>query len=169
MILSGEYDVVLASRILGKGARAGGMPTYKYVANRCLTAFQNVMMGVKLSEFHTGYRAFRRSVIERLPLMENSDDFVFDNQMLAQVAWFGFRIGEISCPTRYFPEASSINFRRSVTYGIGVLQTSVAFRLERWGLGRRAIFSDEGRHIQCERAEDSGIVDERWPHFTVPP
>src|SRR5688572_26873677 len=124
MLLSGEYDIILGSRILGKGARKGGMPAYKYFSNRALTAFQNVLLGVKLSEFHTGYRAFHRRVLETLPLEENSDDFVFDNQMLAQAVRSGFRVGEISCPTRYFAEASSINFRRSVRYGLGVLATS---------------------------------------------
>src|SRR5262245_48906318 len=128
MIASGEYDVALGSRILGVGALTGGMPLYKYVSNRFLTAFQNLLMGYKLSEYHTGYRAFARPVLEALPLEENSDDFVFDNQMLAQIIYFGYRVGEVSCPTRYFAEASSINFRRSVTYGFGVLGTSLAFR-----------------------------------------
>jgi len=142
MIVSGEYDVVLGSRILGNGALKGGMPRYKYLANRALTAWQNLLMGQKLSEFHTGYRAWHRSVLERLPLMNCSDDFVFDNQMLAQTIHFGFRIAEISCPTRYFPEASSINFPRSVVYGLGVLGTSVSFRLHRLGLRRSALFED---------------------------
>jgi glycosyltransferase involved in cell wall biosynthesis len=141
MIASGIYDVVLGSRILGKTARSGGMPRYKYVANRSLTAFQNLMLGSKLSEFHTGYRAFARKVLEELPLLADSDDFVFDNQVLAQVVAGGFAIGEISCPTRYFPEASSINFRRSVRYGLGVLGTSLAYRLWRLGLARPRIFS----------------------------
>ena len=114
MIASEEFDVVLASRILGRGALVGGMPMYKYVSNRVLTLFENIMIGQKLSEYHTGYRAWSRAVLEKLPLRNNSEDFVFDNQMLAQSAYFGFRIGEISCPTKYFPEASSINFRRSV-------------------------------------------------------
>jgi len=143
MIASGHYDAVLASRILGKGALAGGMPLYKYVANRLLTAAENVMLGQKLSEYHSGYRAWSRAVLERLPLLACSDDFVFDNQMLAQAVHQGFRIGEISCPTRYFAEASSINFRRSVTYGIGVLQTATQFRLHRWGLRRSALFPDQ--------------------------
>ena len=111
MISSDQYDVVLASRILGKGALAGGMPLYKYFANRCLTLAQNVLMGQKVSEYHSGYRVFSREVLETLPLDACSDDFVFDNQMLAQTAWFGFRIGEISCPTKYFEQASSINFK----------------------------------------------------------
>ena len=127
MIASSEYDVVLGSRILAQSAVAGGMPRYKYLANRLLTATQNWLMGQKLSEYHTGYRAFARTVLETLPLDENSDDFVFDNQMLCQAIRAGFRIGEISCPTRYFPEASSINFRRSVTYGLGVLRCSIGY------------------------------------------
>jgi len=143
MIGSGHYDAVFASRILGQGALAGGMPLYKYVANRLLTAFQNVVMGQKLSEYHTGYRAWSRTVLEQLPLRTCSDDFVFDNQMVAQTAWFGFRIGEISCPTRYFAEASSINFRRSCTYGLGVLCTAITYRLARWGLRPSALFAVE--------------------------
>lgn len=134
MIASEVYDVVLGSRILGRTAREGGMPLYKYVSNRALTAFQNLLLGSKLSEFHTGYRAFSRNVLETLPLLANSDDFVFDNQMLAQAVAFGFRIGEISCPTKYFPEASSINFSRSVKYGVGVLATSIEYRAWRHGV-----------------------------------
>ena len=145
MIAFGEYDVVLGSRILGKGALAGGMPLYKYVANRFLTLAQNLLMSQKLSEYHTGFRAFSREVLESLPLEENSDDFVFDNEMLAQAAFFGWRIGEISCPTRYFEDASSINFSRSVKYGFGVLSTSLKFRLHRWKLIKSKIFSDSGR------------------------
>ncbi len=144
---SDEFDIVLGSRILGAGAREGGMPLYKYIANRALTAFENLLLGIKLSEFHTGYRTFTRRVLETLPLAECSDDFVFDNQMLAQAAMFGFRIGEISCPTRYFPEASSINFRRSVVYGMGVLGTSIRFRLHRTGLRRDRLFDHEGRKL----------------------
>jgi len=125
---------VLASRILGKGALAGGMPLYKYVANRGLTFLQNLLMGQKLSEYHSGYRAWSRTVLESLALGRCSDDFVFDNQMLAQAMDADYRIGEISCPTRYFPEASSINFRRSVIYGLGVLKTALVYRLHRWGL-----------------------------------
>ena len=136
MIGSGDYDVALGSRILGTGALRGGMPRYKYFANRILTAFENILLGAKLSEYHTGFRAFSREVLETLPLDANSDDFVFDNQMLAQAVIFGFRIGEISCPTKYFTEASSINFRRSVIYGLGVVATSLQFRLHRWGLTR---------------------------------
>ena len=141
MIAEGEFDVVLASRILGVGALAGGMPVYKYIANRFLTLVQNILVGHKLSEYHTGYRAWSRKTLESLPLLNNSDDFVFDNQMLAQTIYLGFRIGEISCPTRYFPEASSINFKRSVIYGLGVLLNSVRFRLQRMGLKNYPIFS----------------------------
>ncbi len=145
---SDEFDVVLGSRILGRGARKGGMPFYKYVANRLLTAVENIFLGLKLSEYHTGYRTFTRKVLETLPLAECSDDFVFDNQMLAQSAMFNFRIGEISCPTRYFPEASSINFSRSVVYGLGVLGTSVRYRLHRAGLRRDRLFDPEGKKLQ---------------------
>jgi glycosyltransferase involved in cell wall biosynthesis len=134
MIASGHYDVVLASRILGGGALAGGMPKWKYVANRGLTFVENILLGQKLSEFHTGYRAWSRRVLERLPYNRCSDDFVFDNQIIAQAIDAGFRIGEISCPTRYFEEASSIGFRRSVVYGFGVLETALRFRLARMGL-----------------------------------
>jgi glycosyltransferase involved in cell wall biosynthesis len=140
MIAYGEYDVVLASRILGSGALEGGMPLYKYISNRFLTAIQNILLNYKLSEYHTGYRAFSRRVLESLPLEENTDDFVFDNEMLAQVIYFGYRIGEVSCPTRYFADASSINFGRSVKYGLGVLATSMKFRLQKMGLGRFRIF-----------------------------
>lgn len=147
-VASGEYDVVLGSRILGAGALKGGMPRYKYIANRFLTAIENLLLGIKLSEYHTGYRAFSREVLETLPLNENSDDFVFDNQMLAQAVAFGFRLGEVSCPTKYFAEASSINFRRSVVYGFGVLGTAVRFRLHRWGLIRSPLFDEAGRHLE---------------------
>lgn len=143
MIASGHYDAVFASRILGRGALIGGMPVYKYVFNRMLTLFQNILMQQKLSEYHTGYRAWNRQVLERLPLLECSDDFVFDNQMIAQAAWFGFQLGEISCPTKYFPEASSINFARSCTYGLGVLKTSIEYRLARWGLRSSPLFTTE--------------------------
>jgi glycosyltransferase involved in cell wall biosynthesis len=140
MVVSGEYDVILGSRIIGGKARAGGMPLYKYVFNRFLTLAENFMLGSKLSEFHTGYRAFSRKVLEALPLHRNSDDFLFDNEMLAQAIYFDFRIGEISCPTRYFSEASSINFRRSVVYGLGVLWTALRFRIQQWGVARFRIF-----------------------------
>lgn len=147
LVASDEFDVVLGSRILGSGALKGGMPYWKYAANRWLTGAENVLLGMKLSEYHTGYRAFSRKVLETLPLEENSDDFVFDNQMLAQAVRFGFRIGEISCPTKYFPEASSINFKRSVIYGLGVLGTAVAYRLHVWGVKRSKIFEDGGRKL----------------------
>jgi hypothetical protein len=147
MIAYSEYDAALGSRILGVSALQGGMPRYKYVANRFLTLFQNLLLGYKLSEYHTGYRAFSRKVLESLPLEENSDDFLFDNQMLAQIIYFGFRIGEISCPTRYFAEASSINFRRSVQYGFGVLATSLMFRLQKLHLASFDIFREEGHRL----------------------
>ncbi len=140
MIASGHYAVVLGSRMLGRGALAGGMPLYKYIANRLLTFFENLMLGLKLSEYHTGYRAWSRAALEALALERCSDDFVFDNEMLAQAVFAGLPIGEISCPTRYFAEASSINFRRSVVYGLGVLQTAVAFRLARWKLRASPLF-----------------------------
>ncbi len=142
MIASDEFDVVLGSRILGRGALAGGMPMYKYVANRALTFLQNLALGQKLSEYHTGYRAWSRAVLEALPLDRCSDDFVFDNQMLALAIDRDFRIGEISCPTQYFPEASSINARRSIVYGLGVLRTSAEFRLQRMRLIRSRLFSE---------------------------
>jgi hypothetical protein len=141
MITSGHYDVVLASRILGGKARKSGMPLYKYVANRFLTFFENLMLGVKLSEYHSGYRAFSRAVLEALPLKENSDDFIFDNEMIAQAVFHGYEIGEISCPTRYFEDASSINFSRSVTYGFGVLSTSIKFALQKLGLISSPLFN----------------------------
>ncbi|NJC05842.1 glycosyltransferase involved in cell wall biosynthesis [Sphingomonas kaistensis] len=145
MIASGHYDAVFASRILGNGALAGGMPLYKYVANRCLTALQNLLMGAKLSEYHTGYRAWSRDVLETLALPACSDDFVFDNQMIAQTMWKDFQIGEISCPTRYFEEASSINFRRSCTYGFGVLGTAFLYRLCKMGLTSSELFTSKER------------------------
>lgn len=141
MIVSGHYDVVLGSRILGGTALKGGMPLYKYVANRFLTLVENLALGVKLSEYHTGFRAYSRQALETLPLENNSDDFVFDNEILAQAVYFGFRIGEISCPTRYFEEASSINFPRSVKYGLGVMATSCRFLLQKTGIIHSAIFS----------------------------
>jgi glycosyltransferase involved in cell wall biosynthesis len=147
MVSSGVYDVVLGSRILGGGALKGGMPLYKYVANRMLTAFQNLFLGAKLSEYHTGFRAFSKEVLQTLPLLENSDDFVFDNQMLAQSVMFGFRIGEISCPTRYFEEASSINFTRSVKYGLGVLLTTASFVAHRVGVAKSPLFDTTGRKV----------------------
>ena len=147
MIASGHYDVALGSRILGNGTLAGGMPLYKYLANRALTFFENLMLGAKLSEYHTGFRAFSREVLEALPLEENSDDFVFDNEMLAQAIYFGYRVGEISCPTRYMEEASSIGFWRSVRYGLGVVRVSIAFRLARWGIGDFGIFNCAGARL----------------------
>ena len=164
MIASGHYDAVFGSRILGNGALRGGMPRYKYVFNRLLTAFQNLVMGQKLSEYHTGYRAWDRSVLEKLPLLACSDDFVFDNQMIAQAAWHGFRIGEISCPTKYFPEASSINFRRSCVYGLGVLRTSIDYRLSRMGLKRPALFepaSDSRLTTAVPVRELAGVIAAR--------
>ncbi len=147
LITHGPFDVVLGSRVLGGRALAGGMPPYKYVANRVLTAAQNLLCGAKLSEYHTGYRAFTREVLEALPLLENSDDFVFDNQMLAQILLAGFEIGEVSCPAAYFEEASSINFRRSVRYGLGVLATSFQAFAHRKGLAHYAIFDPKGRRL----------------------
>jgi glycosyltransferase involved in cell wall biosynthesis len=140
MLTSGHYDAVLASRILGRGAVEGGMPVYKYIANRGLTFLQNLLMQQKLSEYHTGYRGWTRAVLEKLPLDRCSDDFVFDNQMLAQALHFGFRVGEISCPTTYFPEASSINLRRSVVYGLGVLKTAADYRLHHSSVRRSRLF-----------------------------
>ena len=134
MVASGLYPCVLASRILGGGALRGGMPAWKYLANRALTLAENVLLGAKLSEYHTGYRAFARPLLERLPLETNSDDFVFDNQVLAQVHWLGCAIGEVTCPAKYLPDASSINFRRSVRYGLGCMATGFRYRLARWGL-----------------------------------
>ncbi|MEQ8768017.1 MAG: glycosyltransferase family 2 protein [Planctomycetota bacterium] len=142
MVESGHYDMVLASRILVGSALAGGMPLYKYIANRALTFAENVLLGRKLSEYHTGYRAFSRRALESLPLLANSDDFVFDNQMIAQAVHFGLQIGEISCPARYNEDASSINFWRSSIYGFGVLGTALTYRMQRWGLWRSPIFTE---------------------------
>ncbi len=151
LIAQDLYPVVLGSRILGKGALKGGMPLYKYIANRILTFFQNVMMGQKLAEYHTGYRAFSAEVLKNLPLEENSDDFVFDNQMLAQIAMKGFIIGEITCPTRYFKEASSINFKRSVVYGLGVVKTSFQYWFHKRKLCKYAIFDfTNGRKLEVQ-------------------
>jgi glycosyltransferase involved in cell wall biosynthesis len=157
MVAYGVYDVVLGSRIIGGQAIRGGMPPWKYVANRLLTAFENFFLRVKLSEYHTGYRAFSREVLANLPLLENSDDFVFDNQMLAQCVHFGFRIGEVSCPTKYFEDASSINFRRSVKYGLGVLATTLQFALQKVGVARFRIFCSNGRRL-----------DPGYPSYYVP-
>ena len=147
MVASGVYDMVLASRILGAGALKGGMPFYKYVANRLLTAFQNLFLGVKLSEYHTGFRAFSKELLQTLPLLENSDDFVFDNQMISQAVMFGFKIGEISCPTKYFEDASSINFKRSVKYGLGVLATTFGFTAHKLGIRRAPRYGVTGRKV----------------------
>ena len=140
MIGNGLYSCVLGSRILGGHALKGGMPKWKYVANRCLTLVENLLTGAKLSEYHTGYRAFSRELLLKLNLENNSDDFVFDNQMLAQILWMGYMIAEVSCPTLYFAEASSINFRRSVTYGLGCLETALKFRMARMGLTVSPLF-----------------------------
>jgi glycosyltransferase involved in cell wall biosynthesis len=155
MIAYDQYDCVLASRILGNGALKGGMPLYKYISNRVLTLIQNLLIGQKLSEYHTGYRAWSRAVIERLPLLSCSDDFVFDNQMIVQAMYFGFRIGEISCPTKYFDDASSINFRRSVVYGIGVLTTALQFLLKKWKLARPGFLEDREARRLPQRALSS--------------
>jgi len=140
LIANNVYHVVLGARTLGKGALQGGMPLYKYIFNRMLTFFENVMLRQKVAEYHTGYRAFSREVLERINYEVNSEDFVFDNQMLSQIIYLGYEIAEITCPTRYFEEASSINFRRSVTYGLGVLQVSVVHRLCKWGVLKRDMY-----------------------------
>ncbi|MCK5706894.1 MAG: glycosyltransferase family 2 protein [Candidatus Aureabacteria bacterium] len=140
MIAYGEYDMVLASRILVRGALKGGMPIYKYISNRFLTLFENILLNVKLSEYHTGYRAYSRNLLENIPYHKNSDDFVFDNQFIAQSVFFGFNIGEISCPAKYFEEASSINFKRSVIYGLGVLKTAVEYFISKRGWSVNKIF-----------------------------
>ena len=142
MVTSGLYHCVLASRILGGQALSGGMPMWRYVPNRFLTLAGNVLLGTKVSEFHTGYRAYSRELVERLPLDANSDDFVFDNEVLAETAWLGYQIGEVSCPTRYAPDASSITFWRSVKYGFGCLAVALRFRLARWGLVRDPRFGE---------------------------
>jgi glycosyltransferase involved in cell wall biosynthesis len=147
LIAIGQYDIVLGSRILTGSALKGGMPLYKYVSNRFLTAFQNLLTGAKLSEYHTGYRAFSREVLLTLPLEENSDNFVFDNQMLCQALYFGFTIGEISCPAKYFEEASSIKLGASTRYGLGVMQTTLQFWLQKRGLARFDIYRREGKRL----------------------
>jgi glycosyltransferase involved in cell wall biosynthesis len=147
-IASGLYDVALGSRILGGRSLQGGMPLYKYVANRFLTMTENLLISEKLSEYHTGYRAFSRRALLTLPLHENDDDFVFDNQMLVQAAYFGLRIAEVTCPTLYFPDASSINFRRSVKYGFGVLGTALQFRLAKLGLHVPPFLRENGRRLE---------------------
>lgn len=150
MIVSGHYDVALGSRILCGGTVDAGMPLYKYVSNRFLTLFQNLLLGAKLSEYHTGFRAFSAEVLRTLPLEENSDDFVFDNEMLAQALFFGFRIGEISCPTRYMEEASSISFARSVKYGLGVVAVTLKYVIARWGLPASRLFGIGGRRLRTD-------------------
>lgn len=141
LMAEGLFDCVLGSRILGVGARKGGMPLYKYISNRVLTLLQNIIIGYKLSEYHTGYRGFTREVLEKLPLTDNSDNFIFDNQMLAQIIYAGYSIGEITCPTRYMDDSSSISFKNSTVYGFGVLKVSLLFRLSRWGIIRSPLFS----------------------------
>lgn len=141
MIANNVYPVALGSRILGKGALKGGMPMYKYIANRLLTLFQNILMGQKLSEYHTGYRAFDKKIFDKINIEANSDDFIFDNQMLAQIFYAGFEIGEVTCPTKYFDEASSINFKRSSIYGLGVIKVSLQYRMQKWGLIKSALFA----------------------------
>lgn len=161
LIVDGPFDVVLGSRILGGRARAGGMPIWKYAANRFLTAAQNLLQGAKLSEYHTGYRAFTREVLETIPLLENSDDFVFDNQMLAQILYWEFEVGEVSCPAAYFPEASSIDFRRSVTYGFGCLGTAAQFFLQRRRWASYRIFAKDGRRLEIAPGEPVGALEAR--------
>lgn len=160
MIAYGVYDIVLGSRILGGGALRGGMPPYKYVANRALTLFQNLALGAKLSEYHTGLRAYSRELLLSLPIEANSDDFVFDNQLLAQCIYLGARIGEVSCPTRYFPEASSINLRRSVRYGLGVLKTTFDCVAARAGLYRRPVFQFPPLHLRARNEFVSQSAEE---------
>ena len=157
MIAFDVYDVVLGSRIIGGKAIKGGMPIYKYIANRFLTAFENLILGSKLSEFHTGYRAFSRAVLENLPLGNNSDDFVFDNEMLVQILYFGYLIGEISCPTRYFTGASSIGFRKAMRYGFGVIITTLKCLLHRLKFLKDPLFDPEGRKLTL----NNGQTDER--------
>jgi glycosyltransferase involved in cell wall biosynthesis len=156
LVAWGEYDVSLGSRILGVGALEGGMPLYKYISNRFLTLVQNILLNYKLSEYHTGYRAFDRRVLEELPLEENSDDFVFDNQILAQAVFFKYRIGEVSCPTKYFAEASTINFQRSLKYGLEVLATSLKFRAQRMGLMSFGIFNSSGSKLASDYYQSVG-------------
>ncbi|MEM7572837.1 MAG: glycosyltransferase family 2 protein [Bacteroidota bacterium] len=141
IIGEGLYPVVLGSRILGRGALAGGMPLYKYIANRFLTATQNFLVNYKLSEYHTGYRSFSREVLEGINFEANDDDFVFDNEMLSQIIYAGFHIGEVTCPTKYFEEASSINFKRSMKYGLGVLRVSLVHRLNKWGIVKSKLYN----------------------------
>ena len=148
MIAEGIFDAVIASRILGNKAIIGGMPLYKYISNRVLTLAENLIIQQKLSEYHTGYRAFSRKVLETIPLLENSDDFVFDNQMLCQILYFGFDVGEVSCPALYFPDASSISFSRSMTYGMGVMQTAMKYAFAKRGMGHFKIFNSNGKKLE---------------------
>jgi glycosyltransferase involved in cell wall biosynthesis len=164
-IASGLFDVALGSRILGGRALQGGMPLYKYVANRFLTAVENILLSEKLSEYHTGYRAFSRKLLTTLPLEENDDDFVFDNQMLVQAVHFGFRIAEVTCPTKYFAAGSSINFRRSVVYGLGVLRCAAGYRLKRVGLISPRFLDASGGKLQpmpVERHRDPPRTQPGW-------
>ncbi len=147
LISSGMFDVVLGSRILGGYALKGGMPFYKYVANRFLTSFENIMLGAKLSEYHTGYRAFKKDVLLSLPILENSDDFVFDNEILAQIIYFNYKVGEITAPASYHSDASSINLRRSIVYGVAVLGTVLKFILQKIGIRKFQIFNKNGKKI----------------------
>jgi glycosyltransferase involved in cell wall biosynthesis len=163
MIAYDVYDVVLGSRIIGGGALKGKMPVYKYLANRFLTAFQNVVTGAKLSEYHTGFRAFSKQVLLKLPLLENSDDFVFDNEVLNQCIYFGFRIGEVSCPTRYFEEASSIGLRRSIIYGLGVVWNTLCFAMQRLGLMHFRMFDPNGRKLDWNYYGLASSADPRAP------
>jgi glycosyltransferase involved in cell wall biosynthesis len=158
MIAFGVYDVVLGSRILGGGALKGGMPFYKYVANRFLTAFENIFTGAKLSEYHTGFRAFDKRVLMDLPLLENSNGFIFDNEMIAQCIIFGYRIGEVSCPTKYFEEASSIKFSESVKYGFGVLSTTLKFWLQKLGIVHYRLFNSRGTKVLADYNSRVGDV-----------
>ena len=148
LICSGMFDVVLGSRILGGMALKGGMPVYKIIANRLLTFIENILLNQKLSEYHTGYRAFSKDVLLNLPLLENSDDFIFDNQLLAQAAYFGFRVGEITAPSKYTQDSSSISFKRSMVYGFGVIVTAMQFLLQKIGLAKFSIFNQNGKRIQ---------------------
>lgn len=147
MIAEGVFDAVIGSRILGNKAMMGGMPLYKYASNRILTLTENIIIQQKLSEYHTGYRAFSRKVLETIPLMENSDDFVFDNEMLCQTLYFGFDVGEVSCPALYFDDASSISFKRSVQYGVGVMQTALKYAMAKRGMGHFKIFNPNGKKL----------------------
>lgn len=155
MVTSGHYDIVLGSRILGGLALQGGMPLYKYIANRLLTLAENMALGIKLSEYHSGFRAFTREVLETLPLEENSDDFVFDNEILIQAAYFGFKIGELSCPTRYFKDASSINFSRSVKYGFGVLGSIMKYLAARRGITAFPFLRSSGKKLRMDETQSA--------------